>query len=66
MLGFFSCAAGVILLFSGLLYLGHWYERRYHGATHGFLEKPADRPIAPASSSPEAQESPQQDAPPKE
>ena len=40
MLGFFTCTAGVIALFGGLLYLGHWAEKRQTGATHGFLEKP--------------------------
>ena len=42
MLGFFTCAAVLILLITALLYLGHWYQKKTTGATHGFLEKPPD------------------------
>ncbi len=49
MLGFFTCAAALILLITALLYLGHWYQKKTTGATHGFLEKPPDPPKSPAT-----------------
>ncbi len=38
----FLCTAGVVGLFAGLLWLGHWLERRQTGARHGFLELPRE------------------------
>ena len=40
MAAFFLCACGIIALFTGLLYLGHWLEKRETGSKHGFLELP--------------------------
>lgn len=44
MLAFFTGAAALILLFTLLLYAGHRLEQKHTGATHRFLEKPADPP----------------------
>ncbi|HVX84138.1 MAG TPA: hypothetical protein VH253_04920 [Phycisphaerae bacterium] len=41
MAAFFVVTAGVIGLFVGLLYFGHWLDRR-SGAKHGFLELPRE------------------------
>ena len=38
---FFAVAAAIIGLFVGLLWFGHWLDRR-SGATHGFLELPRE------------------------
>jgi hypothetical protein len=41
MVGIFVAIGGVIALFAGLLYFGHWLDRR-SGAKHGFLELPRE------------------------
>ena len=40
MLAFAIGCGGVLLLLVGLLFIGHWLEKRETGAKHGFLELP--------------------------
>ena len=42
MLIFFLAAAGLMLVVGGVLWIGHWMERKSSGATHGFLELPTE------------------------
>jgi hypothetical protein len=51
---FFVGCGGVLALLVGLLFIGHWFERKQTGATHGFLEVPeALRTPRPATPPPE-------------
>jgi hypothetical protein len=53
MLAFLIGCGGVLLLLTGLFFLGHWLEKRRTGATHGFLELPENlrQPAQPPSDS---------------
>jgi hypothetical protein len=55
MLAFFGSGAGILDLFTLLLYHGHRLEKKATGSTHGFLELPPElqsRPAPPSSSLP--------------
>jgi hypothetical protein len=67
---FLGCGL-VVVLFVGILFLGHWLEKRQTGSTHGFMELPEElrsRPArsaadAPPPGAPPAGETPGGDAP---
>ena len=44
----FVLVVGVMAVFIGLLYFGHWLERKQTGAKHGFLEVPEESKSRPA------------------
>ncbi len=39
---FFLLAAGVVLALVGMMWIGHWAEKKETGAKHGFLELPEE------------------------
>jgi hypothetical protein len=48
MLAFFIGCAGVLILLTGIFWIGHWLEKKHTGATHGFLEIPEGSQSRPA------------------
>jgi hypothetical protein len=42
MLTFFVGCWAILLLIGGVLWVGHWMDRRETGAKHGFLELPEE------------------------
>ena len=61
----FVLVVGVMAVFIGLLYFGHWLEKKQTGAKHGFLEVPEESRSRPASSTrnePEIEDKPPGDA----
>jgi hypothetical protein len=58
MLAVFIGTATVMGLLIALLWVGHWWEKKQTGATHGFLEPPAGSQSRPAPRSAELPEEP--------
>jgi hypothetical protein len=61
----FIACVGIMALLAGIMWIGHWLEKKQTGATHGFLQvppgaegRPARTPTAPpAPPAPAATES---------
>jgi hypothetical protein len=53
MLALFGGVAALIALLIAIFWIGHWYEKKSTGATHGFLEIPPGAQSRPAATPPE-------------
>ncbi len=65
MLAVFLGVAALIAILIAIFWIGHWYEKKSTGVTHGFLEIPPgaqSRPAAPSETppGPSSQEPPPQ------
>ncbi len=53
MLAVFLGVAALLALLIAVFWLGHWYEKKNTGATHGFLEIPPGAQSRPAATPPD-------------
>ncbi len=65
MLAVFVGAAALITLLIAIFWIGHWYEKKSTGASHGFLEVPPGAQSRPAAPSQSPTEPPGQNPPPQ-
>jgi hypothetical protein len=65
MLAVFVGVAALITLLIAILWIGHWFEKKTTGATHGFLEIPPGAESRPAASPPQPPAPPVENPPPR-